>query len=65
MEVSHKNLMFGSRAIAQEKRKQLESDLIKLTESINYLYNDTDISYLSNVQNEVDNLLVKIKNLKI
>lgn len=35
MEVSHKNLMFGSRAIAQDKRQQLEKDLIKLTENIN------------------------------
>lgn len=34
MEVSHKNLMFGSRAIAQDKRKQLEKNLKKLTDSI-------------------------------
>lgn len=35
MEVSHKNLMFGSRAIAQDKRQQLEKNLAKLTDEIN------------------------------
>jgi nucleotide-binding universal stress UspA family protein len=34
MEDSHKNLMFGSRAIAQDKRKQLERNLTKLTSEI-------------------------------
>ena len=34
MEVSHKNLMFGSRVIAQDKRQQLEKNLKKLTDGI-------------------------------
>ncbi len=36
MEVSHKNLMFGSRVIAQDKRKEFEKDLKKLTDEINH-----------------------------
>ena len=40
MEVSHKNLMFGSRAIAQDKRQQLDKDLKKLTDQI---FNDIGI----------------------
>lgn len=40
MEVSHKNLMFGSRAIAQDKRLQLEKNLKKLTDVI---YQDTGV----------------------
>jgi nucleotide-binding universal stress UspA family protein len=34
MEVSHKNLMFGSRIIAQDKRQQLEKNLKKITDEI-------------------------------
>lgn len=34
MEVSHKNLMFGSRAIAKDKRSEFEKNMKKLTDGI-------------------------------
>lgn len=57
MEDSHKNLMFGSRAIAQDKRKQLEKNLIKLTEEI---YNSTGITPAISVrEGEIMNEILK------
>ena len=38
MEASHKNLMFGSRVITQDKRQELEKNIKKLTGEIHQTY---------------------------